>query len=26
MVQARVPGDRKLKVIEAAPGTYAKTK
>jgi polyhydroxyalkanoate synthase len=26
MVPARVPGDRKLKVIEAAPGTYAKTK
>lgn len=26
MVPARVPGDHKLEVIEAAPGTYAKTK
>jgi polyhydroxyalkanoate synthase len=26
MVDARVPGDGKLKVIEAAPGTYAKMK
>ncbi len=26
MVEARVPGDGKLKVIEAAPGTYAKMK
>ena len=25
-VLARVPGDRKLKVIEDAPGTYAKMK
>jgi len=26
MVEARVPGDRKLKVIEDAPGTYARMK
>jgi polyhydroxyalkanoate synthase len=26
MVEARVPGDRKLKVIEAAPGAYARMK
>jgi polyhydroxyalkanoate synthase len=26
MVEARVPGDRKLKVIENAPGAYAQMK